>query len=230
MSEFVEIFKIILENPSPLMIGAVVSILFIYKSKDLLEIFFQIKDIKKKRIIQKLEETKNLYEMNYLNSNLKKNYERLCEEAQIHAIIGCQFCSKEMAEYIMSRKNISRAVRIYHRIMDEVQVKDGKIVPVVVMKKWRIKLNSYGGIFFYVSTILIGAAPFLLVVIGRFIKANLDLSPTYYVDASMNFLILFVMGFFFLYQSLKPECTEIFCNLEPSDKAMESDESINKAA
>lgn len=230
MSELVEIFKIVLENPSPLFMGMFVSVLVIYKSKDILGVFFDIKDMKKKRIIQKLEENKTLSEMNYLNPNLKTHYERLCEEAQIHAIIGCQYCSKEMAQYIMSRKNISCAIRVYHRIRDEVEVRAGSVVPVVRMKSWRIKLNSYGGIFFYVMSILLGAAPFLLVIVATLTKAKMVLSPHYYLDASVNFLSLFLLAFFFLYQSVKPKLSEKFCNLEENEKILKNTDAIDKAA
>jgi hypothetical protein len=230
MSEFVEILKIVLEKPEPLVIGMFMSIFLIYRSKNIIEVFFDIKDMKKKRIIQKFEDNKSLYEMNYLNSSLKNHYERLCEEAQIHAIIGCQYCSKEMAEYILSRKNISRAIRIYHRIMDEVQVKEGRIVPVIAMNNWRIKLNSYGGIFFYVITIFIGASPFLLVLTGKFLKAQLVLPPNYYLEAFIYFVLSLLIGFFFLYESLKPEFTDIFCTLEMKENDLTINPSNEKAA
>ena len=230
MSEFVEVFKMVLENPSPLVICVVVPVLVIYKSRDLLDIFFQLKDINKKRIIQRLEETKTLSEKNYLDSSLNRNYDRLCEEAQIHAIIGCRYCSKEMAKYILTRKNISRAIRIYHRVKDNVEVKDGKIIPITPMKNWRIKLNSYGGIFFYISFILLGAAPFILVMMGKLFKVNMSLSSSYYLDAFIIFSLFFIMGFISLYQSLKPEFSALFCELEANEIDLIICDSEDKAA
>lgn len=175
MSEFVEIFKLFLESKSPFVISVSLSILVIYKSKDLLDIFFQIKDMKKKRIIEKFEETKNCNEKNYLDSFLNQNYERLCEEAQLHAIIGCQYCSKEMAQYILTRKSISGAIRIYHRVKDEVKVKDGSAIPTKYRSDRKIKFYKFVGLGLYWLLGCIGTFALAMLLITNYLMGYLYL-------------------------------------------------------
>ncbi len=139
MSELVELIKVVLANPSSSIAITAICGFLIFKVKDLLQIFLDIKDLNKKRLMQKFEETYTFHEKNFLSSELKMNYERLCEEAQIKALIGCPYCSKEIAQYILSRKHITRAIRIYHRIKDEIKIENEMVLPNLVMPNWRIK-------------------------------------------------------------------------------------------
>ena len=139
MSELVELIKVVLANPSSSIAITAICGFLIFKVKDLLQIFLDIKDLNKKRLMQKFEETYTFHEKKFLSSELKMNYERLCEEAQIKALIGCPYCSKEIAQYILSRKHITRAIRIYHRIKDEIKIENEMVLPNLVMPNWRIK-------------------------------------------------------------------------------------------
>ena len=228
MSEFVELIKVVIANPSSSIVVFAICGFLIFKVKDLLQIFLDIKDLNKKRLMQKFEETYIFHEKNFLSSELKINYERLCEEAQIKALIGCPYCSKEMAQYILSRKHITRAIRIFHRIKDEVKIENGMVVPNLVMPSWRIKLNVYAGEAFYFVFIFIGAIPMILAVIGIFLKDKNVFDAQYYINALLFFVMLGIPAFFVLIQSLKPEFTKIFCELEaqPTDEVERKSETI----
>lgn len=235
MSELVELIKVVLANPLSSIVIAAICGFLIFKVKDLLQIFLDIKDLNKKRLMQKFEETYTFHEKNFLSSELKTNYERLCEEAQIKALIGCPYCSKEMAQYILSRKHITRAIRIYHRIKDDVEFEDGRLVPKFFMQDWRIKLNNYVGTFFYIIIILIGAIPYFLIPVSSILKIQIGFSGQYYIDAVLFFIALLIPAFFVLIQSLKPEFTKIFCELEEQQKnepepQFETVEKIDKVA
>ena len=214
MSELAEIIKIIIANPSPTIILLVILGFIIYKFKELLHIFLDIKDFNKKRLIQKFEETHNLQDKSFLDDQLKHNYQRLCEESQLHAIIGCQYCSKEMAHYILNRKNISRAIRIYHRIKDNIEFEGDEVKPIVMMKQWRVELNYYIGMLFYFIFCIVGATPFLLPLIAKIMKLEMVVSTSYYSSALIIFLMFFIMGCISLYQGLKPKFCHLFCELE----------------
>ncbi len=219
MSDFVEVFKMVLENPSPLVICVVVSVLVIYKSRDLLDIFFQLKDINKKRIIQRLEETKTLSEKNYLDSSLNRNYDRLCEEAQIHAIIGCQDCSKEMAQYIMSRKNISGTIRIYHQVKDRIKIKAGEVVPCKIRSEKRIKTYKFLG---WLTYWILGCIGTLFLTFS--IKTNIWNGVFIYAS-------LLIVGLVIVIQSVKIDLAKLFCELEPMDESTSTElGNSNKAA
>lgn len=218
MSELVELIKVVLANPSSSIAITAICGFLIFKVKDLLQIFLDIKDLNKKRLMQKFEETYTFHEKNFLSSELKMNYERLCEEAQIKALIGCPYCSKEIAQYILSRKHITRAIRIYHRIKDEIKIENEMVLPNLVMPNWRIKLNSYAGTFFYIIIILIGAIPYFLIPVSSILKIQIGFSGQSYIDAVLFFIALLIPAFFVLIQSLKPEFTKIFCELEAQQK------------
>ncbi|MFV5491995.1 hypothetical protein [Acinetobacter sp. ASP199] len=110
MSELISLVNTVISNPSPAILITIGFIAMIYKSRVLLQFFLDIKDLNKKRLMQKFEENHQLQEKNYLSRAFKDDYSRLCEEQQLQAIVGCQYCSKEMAQYILTRKNISRAL------------------------------------------------------------------------------------------------------------------------
>lgn len=227
MSEFVELIKVVIANPSSSIVIIAVCGFLIFKIKDLLQIFLDIKDLNKKRLMQKFEETYKFHEKSFLDDEMKANYERLCEEAQLKALIGCPYCSKEMAQYILSRKHITRAIRIFHRIKDEIKIENGKALPNLVMPNWRIKLNGYAGTLFYFIIVLIGSFPFLLIVIGNLLKIKLDVDGQYYINAIICFIALLISAFFILIQSLKPELTKIFCELEPQYKIESENEALD---
>jgi hypothetical protein len=224
MSEFVELIKVVIENPSSSIVVFAICGFFIFKVKDLLQIFLDIKDLNKKRLMQKFEETYIFHEKNFLSSELKVNYERLCEEAQIKALIGCPYCSKEMAQYILSRKHITRAIRIYHRIKDNIKIENEMILPNLVMPNWRIKLNKYVGYCFYFFLSFIGLTPMILVVAGVFPNVQVFFNGQYFLAAILIFIVLFIPAFLILNHSLKPEFTKTFCELEAQNAESMSNE------
>lgn len=218
MTDLVELFKLVISNPSSSIVVLAVCGFLIFKVQDLLQIYFDVKDLNKKRLMQKFEETYTFHEKNFLSTNLKVNYERLCEEAQLKALIGCQYCSKEMAQYILSRKDITRAIRIYHRIKDEIKIKNGIVVPNFIMPSWRIKLNTYAGIVFYVLIILLGASPLLLVALANILKIKADFDGQYYLNGFLFLSAFVIPAIFTLVQSFKPEFAQRFCELESQFK------------
>ncbi|WP_171501081.1 hypothetical protein [Acinetobacter wanghuae] len=59
---------------------------------------------------------------------------------------------------------------------------------------------------------------------------NMSLSSSYYLDASIIFSLFFIMGFISLYQSLKPEFSALFCELEANEIDLTICDSEDKAA
>ncbi|MFV5491996.1 hypothetical protein [Acinetobacter sp. ASP199] len=106
---------------------------------------------------------------------------------------------------------------LYHRIDNDIEVKDGRIVPIKQMESWRIKLNSYAGLVFYIGLTLFGASPFILIGIAKLFRQKLELSMSFYMDATFMFIAFFILGVFCLYQSLKPEFAALFCQLEANE-------------
>ena len=228
MSELIGLIQTVLSNPSPSILITVACIAMIYKSKVLLSFFLEIKDLNKKRLMQKMDEHDQVCEKNYLSNTLKDDYLRLCEEQQLQAIIGCQYCSRDMAKYIMTRKNIGRAIRIYHRINDEIEIKDGIIKPITPMPKWRIRLNSIMGLCFYIGFVLIGAFPLILVGLAKLFGQKVEMSSSFYLEAFLLAIAFFIIAVFTLYQSLKPEFTALFCQLEAHDQENSAEEKEEK--
>ena len=214
MSEFVELIKVVIQNPSSGIVVFAICVFLIFKVKDLLQIFLDIKDLNKKRLMQKFEETYTFHEKSFLDDAMKANYERLCEEAQLKALIGCPYCSREIAQYILSRKHITRAIRIYHRIKDDIEFKDGVLINKLNMPNWRIKVNDIGGSIFYFLILFSGIFPYLLGGLVTLFKIAPSPNFDYYLNAIIIFILALIIGFYLLLISTKPEFAKAFCELE----------------
>ncbi|WP_216936845.1 MULTISPECIES: hypothetical protein [unclassified Acinetobacter] len=212
-------------NPSPSIVFILVAGFTIYKAQALLTGFLTIKDLNKKRLIQKFEETYVFHEKNFLNSELKLNYERLCEESQLKALIGCQYCSKEMANYILSRETITEAIRIYHRIKDDIKIEESVITPQKIMSDKRIKLNYYAGVGFYFSLSSLGLLPFLIMVSMNFFNLKASINSDVFMNAWVNAIFLFIVGFVLLYQGFKPTLVKRFCELKSNNSRKNHEDS-----
>ena len=217
MSEFIELVKVVIQNPSSSLVFIAIGGFLLFKIKDLLQIFLDIKDLNKKRLMQKFEETHTFHQRSFLSHDMNVNYERLCEEAQLKALIGCPYCSKEMAEYILSRKHITRAIRIYHRVKDYVEFENGVLRNKLSMPNWRIKINSIGGSIFYFLIAALGIVPFLFGFAHSIFGGSKGLEVDFYLSSVLIFGSLILIGFYILLVSMKPELSKLFCDLAERD-------------
>jgi hypothetical protein len=199
MPEFLEILKIVPAISSPSLIVIVIMIFFLYQAKNILAGFFAIKDFYQKRLLQKLEDTYRFNQDQIVDSLFKDQYRRLCEEAQFKAVIGCEYCSKEMAQYILSRKDISRAIRIYHRVKDDIEFKNGQVVPKIKMATWRIKTISYLGIGLYVIYGLISLLPVLFLFFQMFTVSSSNIDFDLFIHTISQGAFIFLISLFLLY-------------------------------
>lgn len=129
MNEFLELVKMLFNSSSPALIFFTIIIALCYKAKSILYNFLDIKDLSKKRLIQKYETVSNFKNNNSFQNTLNINFDRLCEESQLQALIGCKYCSKEIAEYIFSRKNISLAIMTYNRVKNDLTFLESVTMP-----------------------------------------------------------------------------------------------------
>ncbi|MFW1754758.1 hypothetical protein [Acinetobacter wanghuae] len=165
MSELVELSKLIIENKSSSLIGLIIVVFIILKAQPILDTIITIRDLNKKRLIQRFEEAYRLHDKKMLEGDLKESYQRLCYETQMRAIIGCSHCSKELANYIFTREDISKAIFVYHRVKDYIKVENGEVLPKKQMSKFRIKLNDYAGTVFYFLIASFGLLPIFLYMV-----------------------------------------------------------------
>lgn len=216
MSDIIELLKLALEHPSPAFIFTLVILFIIVKSKNILYSILEFKDLTKKRLIQKYEEAANFKDKNFLTNELEKDYLRLCEETQIKALIGCRFCSKEMATFILSRKDILSTISLYHRIKSEVKIEGGHVVPKIKMGKLRINFNIFFGFIFYMGISILAFSPLLLPMFSQIIfNQPMNLNLDWKIILAVTFIIisLFSVALFILNESLKPKFTKNFCEL-----------------
>lgn len=220
MQETIELMKLAIEHSSPTVIILCVMLFLGFRAKIILYTILEFKDLVKKRLIQKYEQIVNFNEKNFLTSPLKEDYLRLCEESQIKALIGCQFCTKDIAIYILSRKNINNAINIYHRIKGDIEVVGVDIVPKNKMGSFRIKFNAFCGFIFYMIISMVAFSPILLPASSKLFNFQFNVNLDWKIMLSLGFYIvlLFSVALFVLYAGLKPQFVKIFCNLEEKSR------------
>lgn len=118
VSEVIELTKFIADVKSTPLLMLCVFLLILFKSRSFIYFFLELKDLSKKRLLEKFEQESKLKDQNFLSQELKIDYLRYCEELQIHTIIGDRYCRPKMAAYILSRENISDAITKYLRVKD----------------------------------------------------------------------------------------------------------------
>lgn len=216
MQETIELMKLAIEHSSPAVIILCVMIFLGFKSKAILYTILEFKDLVKKRLIQKHEEIINFNENFFLSSFLKDDYLRLCEESQIKALIGCHYCTKEIASYILSRKDITNAISTYHRVKGEIEVIGVDVMPKVRMGNFRIKFNILGGFIFYMLISFIAFLPLLIPAFSKLfnLQFNLNFNWQIFIALILYVVGLFSVALFILNESLKPQFARKFCNLE----------------
>lgn len=218
MQEFIELLKFALENSSPAIIILCVLVVIIFKSKNILYSILEFKDLAKKRLIQKHEEFANYHDKNFMNLSLKNDYLRLCEESQIQALIGCRYCTMELAVYILSRKDVTTAISLYHRVKGDVRVSGVDIIPRVKMNDSRVNMNMIFGAIFYFSLCFFAFLPLLIPMVAKLFNVELQVDLNWKIIVA---LFLYVVGIFsiallILNESLKPKMARKFCSLEKS--------------
>ncbi|MFR9679239.1 MULTISPECIES: hypothetical protein [unclassified Acinetobacter] len=221
MQDIIELLKIAIESSSPTFIFTIFILAIVFKSKNILYGILEFKDLTKKRLIQKHEEAARFNDKNFLTSQLNKDYLRLCEESQIKALIGCRFCSKEMALFILSRKDISSTIILYHRVKAEIEIINGNIVPKNKMNEFRIKFNIFFGFIFYMILSMLAFSPLLLPMFSDLLfKHPIALNLDWKIVLATGFfmIVIFSTALFILNESLKPRFTKRFCDLNPEEE------------
>lgn len=148
----------------------------------------------------------------------------------MRAIIGCSHCSKELATYILTREDISKAIYVYHRVKDYIKVENGEVLPKKKMSKFRIKLNDYAGRCFYFLIAGLGLLPIFLYMVLNLLGNKIDVGFDFFISAFFSALMALLIGFHILNLSYKPFLTDVFCNYkkyasESKSNVEESEES-----
>lgn len=164
VSEVIELTKYLTEKNSSSVIILCIILILAFKSRSLVYFFLEIKDLGKKRLLEKFERESKLKEHTFLSKDLNNDYLRYCEELQLHTIIGDKDCAPTMATYILSRENISDAISKYLRIKDIIKYDDVKKRPMTCtnFSKKREKLNAFGGFIFYLLFVFLAVSPYFL--------------------------------------------------------------------
>lgn len=215
MQETIDLFKLALEYSSPAFIFLAILTAITFKAKSILYSFIEIKDLSKKRLIQKYETLSNFTEKSFLQSPLKENYQRLCEESQIHALIGCQYCSKDIANFILSRKDINNALNTYHRVKNEIIVKNSVVTPKHKFGKFRINFNLFFGNIFYITLSILAFLPLLFPSLSIIFNTplNINFNLDIFIGLTLYIISIFSFALFLLNESFKPKLAKIFCEL-----------------
>lgn len=218
VSEIVELTKYLTEKNSSSVIILCIILILVFKSRSLVYFFLELKDLGKKRLLEKFERESKLKDQTFLSQDLNNDYLRYCEELQLHTIIGDKDCTPTMAAYILSRENISDAISKYLRIKDIIKYDDVKRRPVTCtnFSKKREQLNAFGGFIFYLLFVFLAVSPYFLFTLlskeeQQILINKLTLSQV------IVLILLFIIFLYFavstLISGLKPRLANNFCSL-----------------
>lgn len=217
-SEIIELTKYLAEAKSSSALLLFGFCIILFKSRSFIYFFLELKDLSKKRLLEKFEQESKLKDQNFLSQELKIDYLRYCEELQIHSIIGDRYCRPKMAAYILSRENISDAITKYLRVKDIVKYDDFKNRPVTTSKfnKFREKLNAIIGFILYISLASLALSPYFLYTLTSK-EDQLIIISKLTLPHILVLIILAIILFYFavlsLISGLKPTIANKFCNL-----------------
>lgn len=215
MNETIDLLKFAVENASPIVIFICCVVFIGYKARSILYFSLEMKDLARKRLIQKHEEYIKFDKDIFSTPLLQDNYKRLCEQSQIQALIGCSLCTPQIAAYILSRKDIINTIRKYHRIRSEITINGVDLVPKVKMGKFRIWFNVAMGFVFYMILAMSAFLPLFIPALNSIYDQPLTLNFDWKIIIGLFFYTITSMIFalIILNESLKPKLAKEFCNL-----------------
>lgn len=163
IQDAIEATDFIQKNPSPLIIFLFITILIAFKGKDILYFFYEIRDLSKTRLINKLKTEIEISEI-HENQEIKTLLIPYYNELQLQAIIGDPKCSSHIAKYILTRDEIHLAISRYKSSKNLIIFNSTHIHPILDGKfpAWRIHLNWIVGLIVYLFFSFFAAAPYFL--------------------------------------------------------------------
>ena len=221
--EALETTKFFLENPSPFVIVLFLFILVAYKGRDLLYFFFELRDLSKKRLIDKLKteiEIANLYDG---NDDLKKTLAPYFSELQLQATVGDSACTKQMANFLLTREEVGIAIRRYKSTKNLLVWDNQKKIPKFdsCFPAWRIHLNWLVGFLVYLLFSFLAAFPYFYYSVLSTEKQKALLHKATFGSVSMIILysiILFITGFVILNEGIKPLWARRLCKMKSQNE------------
>lgn len=115
-----------------------------------------------------------------------------------------------MAEYLLSREDITHAIRLYHRVKDHVEFNDGHIVAQKKISIWRIKAVYWSGILLYIVFALVALLPLLILIFQVFTNPISSVSFENFIMVLLKSIIIFSGGLFLMYMGMIPDAIKYF--------------------
>ncbi|MGF2881863.1 hypothetical protein VSN93_17675 [Acinetobacter johnsonii] len=219
VQEALETTKFFLENPSPFVIVLFVFILVAYKGRDLLYFFFELRDLSKKRLIDKLKTEIEIADLYDGNDDLKTTLAPYFSELQLQATVGDSACTKQMANYLLTREEVGTAIRRYKSTKSLLIWDNQKKIPKFdgYFPAWRIHLNWFVGLLVYLFFSLLSAFPYFYYSLLSSEKQKALLHKVTFGSISLIVLysiILFIAGFVILNEGIKPLWARRLCKMK----------------
>lgn len=219
VQEALETTKFFLDNPSPFVVVLFIVILIGYKGKDLLSFFLEIRDLSKKRLIEKLKTEIEIANLCDSNNDLKSTLAPYLSELQLQATIGDSTCSKQMAHYLLSREEVGTAIQRYKSTKSLLTWDNLKQLPKFDGRfpAWRIHLNWCVGLLIYLFFSFLAALPYFYYSLLNTKQQALLLQKISFGNVTLIILyslILFIAGFMFLNEGIKPLWARRLCEMK----------------
>lgn len=215
-----EIINLIKEESSPIVICAAICIYISHQFKLILYNFFEIKDLRKKRLINSHKENLSLNVGEVLDEVNRRGYLRLCEEQFFQALIGCDVCDKKIASYILTRHDVTKAVKIYHRVKYDIKIDNsGKMSSKKPHNEFISKIIEILGVILYYFLSFFAFIPLFIPIICSWIGIQLNINWQLLPLVFFYMFSLFGGALFMLNKSKKPKRIKEFCNLEAYNEA-----------
>lgn len=221
--EALETTKFFIENPSPFVIVLFVFILVAYKGRDLIYFFFELRDISKKRLIDKLKTEIEIADLYDGNNDLKSTLTQYLSEIQLQATIGDSTCSKQMAHYLLTREEVGIAIQRYKSTKSLLTWDNLKQLPKFDGRfpAWRIHLNWFVGLLIYLFFSFLAALPYFYYSLLNTKQQALLLQKISFGNVTLIILyslILFIAGFMFLNEGIKPLWARRLCEMKSQNE------------
>ncbi|MFX3621464.1 MAG: hypothetical protein ACE3JT_09560 [Acinetobacter radioresistens] len=218
ISDVIDTTTFLLKDSSPLVIFIFLTILVAYKGQNIINFFFEVKDLPKNRLVKKLKTEIEIGEVESGNSELKKLLGHYYKELQLQALIGDPNCSIDLAQYILTRQEIYLAISRYKISKDLIIFDQKKLKPIMSGKfpAWRIHTNWIVGLLIYLVTSLISALPYLYYSFldsTSQLSVLKNLSLLHIIILAIFSIFVFIAGFFCLTEGLKPLKARRFCEM-----------------
>ncbi len=215
-----EIIGLIKDESSPIIICAVICIYISHQFKPILYNFLEIKDLKRKRLIENHQKNLSLNLGEFLDEVNKRGYFRLCEEQFFQALIGCDVCDKKIASYILTRHDVAKAVKIYHRVKYDIKVDNsGNIASKKSHNELMSKIIEILGVTLYFLLSFFAFIPFFIPIMLSWIGIQFNINWQLLPLLLFYMFSLFGGALFILNESKQPKRIKEFCNLEAYNEA-----------